>query len=44
MDPEAREDGSYQGPTVGLDDEFSRIDYYNMPPSKSFLVSLTLTF
>ncbi len=44
MDPEAIEDGSYQGPTEGMNDEFARIDYYVLPPAKSFLVSLKLTF
>ncbi len=44
MDPEGIEDGSLQGPTEGSNDEFSRIDYYSLGPTKSFLVSLTLTF
>jgi outer membrane receptor protein involved in Fe transport len=44
IDPEAVEDGSFQGPTEGANDEFSRIGYYVLPPTKTFLVSLTLTF
>jgi outer membrane receptor protein involved in Fe transport len=44
IDPESIEDGSYGGPAQGINDEFSRIDYYTLPPTKTFLVSLTLTF
>ncbi|UCC84318.1 MAG: TonB-dependent receptor [Gemmatimonadota bacterium] len=44
IDPEAVEDGSLQGPTEDPNDEFSRIGYYVLPPTKTFLVSLTLTF
>jgi hypothetical protein len=44
IDPEAVEDGSLQGPTEGANDEFSRIGYYVLPPAKTFLLSLTLTF
>ena len=44
IDPEAIEDGSRQGPTTNTGDEFARMDYYNLPPYRSYLVSLTLTF
>ncbi len=44
IDPEAIEDGSRGGPIDGLTASFSRVEYYNLPPAKTFLVSLTLTF